>query len=189
MSKIRCPWCGTDPLYVAYHDTEWGVPVHDDQRMFEFLILESFQAGLSWFTILKKRENFRAAFDNFDYKKIAKYGEPKVKELLENAGIIRYNKKIRAAINNAQRFLEIQNKYGSFCTYFWAFTDGKVLQKKVERIKDVPAKTDLSDTIAKDLKKHGFAFLGSTTVYAHMQACGMVNDHLQECFRHEELVS
>lgn len=187
--KVRCSWCGDDPLYVKYHDEEWGVPVHDDQRMFEFLMLESFQAGLSWITILRKRENFRLAFDHFDYKKITNYAEPKVEALLKNAGIIRHEKKIRAAINNAQRFMEIQKEFGSFCSYFWAFTDGKVIQNNVKSMQEVFAKTELSDTITKDLKKRGFKFLGSTTVYAHMQACGMVNDHLEECFRHEELKS
>lgn len=187
MNTTRCPWCGTDPLYVQYHDTEWGVPVRDDQRMFEFLILESFQSGLSWITILRKRENFRKAFDQFDYKKVARYNEEKVNSLLQDAGIIRNQAKIRAAINNAQRFMEIQEAFGSFCAYFWAFTDDKPTQNNFQRMQDVPATTTLSDRIAKDLKKRGFKFLGSTTVYAHMQACGMVNDHLKECFRYNTL--
>jgi DNA-3-methyladenine glycosylase I len=185
--RIRCAWCGTDPLYVHYHDEEWGVPVHDDQRMFEFLILESFQSGLSWITILRKRENFRKAFDQFDYTKVAKYGEQKVESLLQDAGIIRNQAKIRAAINNAQRFIEVQEAFGSFCNYLWVFTAGKPIQNHIQKMGDVPAKTELSDRIAKDLKKRGFKFLGSTTVYAHMQACGMVNDHIMECFRYRAL--
>jgi DNA-3-methyladenine glycosylase I len=185
MEQERCPWCGSDPQYVEYHDEEWGVPVRDDQMMFEFLVLESFQAGLSWLMILRKRDNFRIAFDHFDYTKIAKYNEQKVESLMEDAGIVRNQSKIRAAINNAQRFMEIQEEYGDFCTYFWEFTDGKPIVNKWEKMAQVPAKTALSDKISKDMKKRGFKFLGSTTLYAHMQACGMVNDHLISCFRYD----
>ncbi len=187
MSKTRCSWCGTDPLYVKYHDEEWGVPVHDDQLMFEFLTLESFQAGLSWITVLRKRENFRHAFDHFDYRKVALYNEQKIEALMQDTGIIRNLQKIKAAINNAQRFMEVQKEFGRFCMYFWAFTDGKTIQNNWRTISEAPAKTELSDRISKDLKKRGFKFLGSTTLYAHMQACGMVNDHVRECFRYDAL--
>ncbi len=178
----RCGWVNEDPLYIKYHDEEWGVPVHDDRKMFEFLLLETFQAGLSWFTILKKRENFRKAFDKFDYKKVAKYGEPKVEELLQDAGIIRNQQKIRAAINNAQLFMEIQNEFGTFCKYIWGFVDHKPIVNNWKSLTEVPATTPVSDTLSKDLKKRGFKFVGSTTIYAHMQACGMVNDHVEGCF-------
>lgn len=183
----RCAWAGDDPLYVKYHDEEWGVPVRDDQRMFEFFVLETFQAGLSWFTILKKRENFREAFDHFNYKKIAKYGEPKVEELLQNTGIIRNQQKIRAAINNAQRFMEVQAEFGTFCDYLWGFVQNKPIKNSWTEMRQVPATTELSDQISKDLKKRGFKFVGSTTMYAHMQACGMVNDHEVFCFRYDEV--
>lgn len=163
------------------------MPVHDDQRMFEFLLLESFQAGLSWYTILRKRENFRKAFSNFDYQQIALYGEKEVKSLMNDAGIIRNAQKINAAINNARRFMEIQKEFGSFCKYFWNFTEGKVINHHPSSLSDLPAKTDLSDAISKDLKKKGFKFVGSTTIYAHMQACGMVNDHIQACFRYGQI--
>ncbi|AXG68432.1 DNA-3-methyladenine glycosylase 1 [Kordia sp. SMS9] len=185
--KKRCTWCGNDPLYVAYHDEEWGVPVYDDERLFEFLILETFQAGLSWITILRKRENFRKAFDNFDYKKIAKYNEKKFQSLLEDAGIIRNKLKIKATITNAQAFMKVQEEYGSFATYIWQFTDGKPIQNAFKTMKEVPATTELSDKLSKDLKKKGFKFIGSTTIYAHMQATGMVNDHTTDCFRYDEL--
>lgn len=189
MTKIinRCPWCGTDPLYVAYHDKEWGVPVFDDTTLFEFLILESFQAGLSWITVLRKRENFREAFDNFDYRKIAAYQEDKIQELLQNPGIIRNKLKVRAAVCNAQTFIEVQKEFGSFSNYIWGFVDGTPVKNTLKSMKDVPATTPLSDTISKDLKKRGFKFMGSTVVYAHMQATGMVNDHLIDCFRYTEV--
>lgn len=183
----RCPWCGTDPLYVAYHDTEWGVPVHDDKTLFEFLILESFQAGLSWITILRKRENFRKAFDDFDYKKIAGYPEEKIQELMKDAGIIRNQLKIRAAVTNAQAFLKIREEFGSFSNYIWGFVDGKPIKNKLKTLSEAPATTPLSDAMSKDLKKRGFKFMGSTVVYAHIQATGMVNDHLTSCFRYNEV--
>ena len=185
--KKRCAWCGEDPLYVAYHDEEWGVPVRDDERMFEFLILETFQAGLSWITILKKRENFRKAFDDFDYHKIAGYSQKKIDSLLQDAGIIRNRLKIHATIGNAQAYIKIQEEFGSFCDYIWGFVDGKPIQNSAKTMKDVPANTALSDTLSKDLKKRGFKFVGSTVVYAHMQATGMVNDHVTDCFRFSEV--
>jgi len=187
MIKQRCKWCGDDPLYVKYHDTEWGVPVYEDKKLFEFLLLESFQAGLSWITILRKRENFRTAFDNFDVHKISKYDDDKYMSLLQNSGIIRNKLKIKAAINNAQQFLKIQNEFGSFSNYIWGFVNHKPIQNQTNSIKDIPASTQLSDTISKDLKKRGFKFVGSTIVYAHMQATGMVNDHIIDCFRHDEV--
>lgn len=189
MTKVtnRCPWCGTDPLYVEYHDKEWGVPVYDDQILFEFLILESFQAGLSWITILRKRENFRKAFDDFNYKKIAIYPESKIQSLLQNEGIIRNKLKVRAAVTNAQAFMEVQKEFGSFSNYIWGFVDGKPIKNNLKSLKDAPATTALSDKISKDLKKRGFKFMGSTVVYAHMQATGMVNDHLADCFRSKEI--
>ncbi|MDG3582443.1 DNA-3-methyladenine glycosylase I [Galbibacter pacificus] len=183
----RCGWCEGDPLYEAYHDEEWGVPVYDDDTIFEFLILETFQAGLSWITILRKRENFRKAFDNFDYKKIANYGEDKFNELLLDEGIIRNRLKIRATIANAGHFMEIQEEFGSFSNYIWGFVDGKPLQNKVDYYKDAPATTEISDMLSKDLKKRGFKFVGSTVIYAHMQATGMVNDHEVNCFRYQEV--
>ncbi len=187
MKEYRCDWAGHDPLYNDYHDKEWGVPVYDDESIFEFLILETFQAGLSWITILRKRENFRKAFDNFDYKRIAGYDENKVQELLENAGIIRNKLKIRATISNARAFIKIQDEFGSFSKYIWGFVNGKPIQNSFKGLKDLPAKTNLSDKISKDLKKHGFKFVGSTVIYAHMQATGMVNDHYVHCFRHKEV--
>ncbi len=187
MTKQRCSWCGDDPLYVAYHDEEWGVPVYDDDTLFEFLILETFQAGLSWITILRKRENFRKAFDQFDYKKIAKYGEKKYEELLQDAGIIRNKLKIKATISNAQNFMKIQEEFGTFSKYIWSFTDGKPIKNKFKSMKEVPATTELSDQLSKDLKKRGFKFVGSTVIYAHMQATGMVNDHTTDCFRYNEV--
>lgn len=181
-NKIRCAWCEKDDLYRQYHDNEWGKPVYDDATLFEFLILETFQAGLSWHTILKKRENFRKAFDNFDYKKIANYTEDKVQELLQDSGIIRNKLKIRAAISNAISFIEVQKEFGSFSKYIWNFTNGKPIQNNRKSLNEVPATTALSDEISKDLKKRGFKFVGSTVVYAHMQATGMVNDHIKECW-------
>lgn len=182
-NKLRCAWCEKDDLYRKYHDEEWGIPVYDDATIFEFLILETFQAGLSWYTILKKRENFRLAFDNFDYKKIAKYSEDKVQELLQDAGIIRNQLKIRATISNALSFIKIQEELGSFSTYIWKFTDAKPINNHRKSLSEVPATTPLSDTISKDLKKRGFKFVGSTVVYAHMQATGMVNDHVADCWK------
>lgn len=182
MSIIRCGWCEKDDIYREYHDKEWGKPVYDDNIIFEFLVLESFQAGLSWHTILKKRENFRKAFDNFDYKRIALYDSQKVEELMINNGIVRNRLKILATINNAQKFMEIQKEFGSFSKYIWDFVDGKPIINHPKSLKDVSATSSISDTIAKDLKKRGFKFLGSTVVYAHMQATGMVNDHIVDCF-------
>ena len=176
-----------DPLYEAYHDEEWGVPVKDDQTLFEFLILETFQAGLSWITILRKRENFRKAFDQFDYHKIARYDEAKIAELLKDAGIIRNRLKVRATVSNAQAFLKVQDEFGSFSDYIWGFVEGKPIRNKLEDYRSGPATTELSDSISKDLKKRGFKFVGSTVVYAHMQATGMVNDHEISCFRYEEV--
>lgn len=185
--KKRCFWVSDDPLYIEYHDNEWGVPVYDDDKLFEFLMLETFQAGLSWITILKKRENFRKAFDNFDYKKIAKYSEGKYEELLQDAGIIRNKLKIKATITNAQLFMKVQEEFGSFSKYIWDFTNGKPIINKFEKREEVPATTELSDAISKDLKKRGFKFVGSTVIYAHMQATGMVNDHTTDCFRYHEV--
>lgn len=179
----RCAWCGTDPLYQKYHDEEWGVPVYEDQKLFEFLILETFQAGLSWITILRKRENFRLAFDDFNYKKIALYPEDKIQELLLDSGIIRNQLKIRAAVSNAVAFMKIQEEFGSFSDYIWHFTEGKPIVNNPKTLKEVPATTPLSDAISKDLKKRGFKFVGSTVVYAHMQATGMVNDHVEDCWK------
>jgi DNA-3-methyladenine glycosylase I len=187
MEKSRCAWCGNDPLYIEYHDTEWGVPVYNDATLFEFLILETFQAGLSWITVLKKRENFRKAFDNFDYKKIANYNSDKQEELLLNAGIIRNKLKIKATISNAMAFMDIQKEFGSFSKYIWNFTNGKPIKNKAKDLSEVPATTELSDCISKDLKKRGFKFVGSTVIYAHMQATGMVNDHITTCFRYHEV--
>lgn len=187
MSKVRCTWCGDDPLYIEYHDKEWGVPVYNDEKLFEFLILETFQAGLSWITVLRKRENFRVAFDNFDYKIIAGYGEGKFEELINNAGIIRNKLKIKATISNALAFMEVQNEFGSFSKYIWGFTNGKPIKNTVNSLNEIPATTELSDLISKDLKKRGFKFIGSTVIYAHMQATGMVNDHVSSCFRFNQV--
>ncbi|UOB16261.1 DNA-3-methyladenine glycosylase I [Abyssalbus ytuae] len=187
MQKHRCGWCLGDPLYEAYHDNEWGVPVYDDDTLFEFLILETFQAGLSWITILRKRENFRKAFDNFDYKKIAAYNDAKYDILLQNPGIIRNKLKIKATISNAQAFIKVQEEFGSFSKYIWEFTEGKPIHNTVKNYKEAPATTPLSDKISKDLKKRGFKFVGSTVIYAHMQATGMVNDHEMKCFRYAEI--
>ncbi|NVN98025.1 MAG: DNA-3-methyladenine glycosylase I [Geobacteraceae bacterium] len=183
---IRCGWAGTDPLYCAYHDNEWGVPVRDDRLLFEFLILEGAQAGLSWITILRKREAYRVAFDNFDVETVSRYDEAKVAELLANAGIVRNRLKIRSAISNAKAFIAVQREFGSFANYIWGFVDGKTLQNSRAGLSEVPASTELSDRISKDLKKRGFNFVGSTIIYAFMQAIGMVNDHTVDCFRHGE---
>lgn len=187
MTKKRCGWSEGDQLYETYHDTEWGVPVYDDATLFEFLLLETFQAGLSWITILRKRENFRLAFDNFDYQKIANYNQHKLDRLMTDAGIIRNKLKIQSAVTNAQAFIKIQKEFGSFSKYVWAFVNGKPLQNKVINYKTAPPTTDISDALSKDLKKRGFKFVGSTVVYAHMQATGMVNDHEIDCFRYHEV--
>ncbi|PWH83628.1 DNA-3-methyladenine glycosylase I [Algibacter marinivivus] len=187
MKKHRCGWCEGDDLYESYHDNEWGIPVYDDETLFEFLILETFQAGLSWITVLRKRENFRKAFDDFDYKKIANYQQDKIDNLLLDAGIIRNKLKINATVSNAQAFMKVQEEFGSFSKYIWDFVDGKPIKNSLKNYKDAPANTPLSDTISKDLKKRGFKFVGSTVVYAHMQATGMVNDHEIGCFRYNEV--
>ena len=182
--KTRCFWVSDAKNYIKYHDEEWGIPVYDDEMLFEFLILETFQAGLSWITILNKRENFRKAFDDFNYKKIAKYSEAKYQSLLQDAGIIRNKLKIKSAITNAQLFMEIQQEFGSFSKFIWSYVDGKPIINKFHNKKDVPAKTALSDKISKDLKKRGFKFVGSTVIYAFMQAVGLVNDHTTNCFKY-----
>ncbi len=187
MGKTRCGWVSDDPLYISYHDDEWGVPVRDDHRLFEFLILETFQAGLSWITVLRKRENFRKAFDQFDVRKVAAYDDAKVESLMADAGIIRNGAKIRAAVSNAQAFIQVQEEFGSFSNYIWGFVDGKPVQNNWATLKQLPPKTELSDRISADLKKRGFKFVGSTVIYAHMQATGMVNDHTTDCFRHQEV--
>ncbi len=180
---MRCGWCSSSDLYKKYHDEEWGVPVYEDQKLFEFLILETFQAGLSWITILRKRENFKLAFDDFDYKKVALYTEDKIQELLQDAGIIRNQLKIRAAVSNAIAFMKVQQEFGSFSKYIWEFTEGKPIQNNRQSLQEVPSTTPLSDEISKDLKKLGFKFVGSTVVYAHMQATGMVDDHVVNCWK------
>ncbi|SDZ87028.1 DNA-3-methyladenine glycosylase I [Flavobacterium gillisiae] len=182
-TKSRCAWCQSSELYKEYHDQEWGTPVYDDATLFEFLILETFQAGLSWITILNKRENFRTAFDQFDYKIIATYTEEKVQELLQDAGIIRNKLKVRSAVSNAIAFMKVQQEFGSFSKYIWKFTDEKPLINNPKTLKDVPATTPLSDKISKDLKKRGFKFVGSTVMYAFMQATGIVNDHVESCWK------
>lgn len=187
MEKKRCTWCGNDPLYIEYHDTEWGTPVYDDAKLFEFLILETFQAGLSWITVLRKRENFRKAFDNFNYKKIAVYNEAKFEDLLQDAGIIRNKLKIKATISNAIAFMEVQQEFGSFSKYIWKFTNQKPIKNKRKDLSKIPANTELSDVVSKDLKKRGFKFVGSTVIYAYMQATGMINDHTTDCFRYHEV--
>ncbi|MGF1643932.1 MAG: DNA-3-methyladenine glycosylase I [Thiotrichales bacterium] len=188
--RPRCHWVDlSKPDYVAYHDCEWGVPVHDDRRLFEFLILESAQAGLSWYTVLRKREGYRAAFDDFDPERIARYDEAKVQALLANPGIIRNRAKVLSAINNAQRFLEVQAEFGSFDAYIWRFVAGKPIVNSFEALSDYPATTPESDALAKDLRQRGFKFLGSTVCYAHMQATGMVNDHAMTCFRRAEILA
>jgi DNA-3-methyladenine glycosylase I len=189
MATERCSWCGDDPLYVAYHDEEWGVPVYDDRTLFEFLILEGAQAGLSWSTILKKREGYRAALDGFDPAIVARYDERKTAELLADAGIVRNRLKVASAVSNAHAFLTVQEEYGSFSNYIWAFVDGAPIQNEWRTLAQIPAKTPLAETISKDLKKRGFRFVGPTIVYAHMQATGMVNDHLVGCFRYPEIVA
>ena len=186
-SKTRCSWCGNDPLYVEYHDTEWGVPLRDEQKLFEFLVLETFQAGLSWITVLRKRENFRKVFDNFDYKKIALYDEEKIAELLQDAGIIRNKLKVRATISNAVAFIKIQKEFDSFSKYIWEFVNDLPIQNNIKSMSEIKATSDTSDKLSKDLKRRGFKFVGPTVIYAHMQATGMVNDHTTNCFRHKEV--
>ena len=182
-TKVRCGWCEKDDLYRNYHDQEWRNPVYDDATLFEFLVLETFQAGLSWHTVLKKRANFRTAFNQFDYVKIAAYTEEKIQDLLQDAGIIRNQLKIRATVSNAQAFIQVQKEFGSFSTYIWQFTGGKPLVNNWQILRDIPASTPLSDAVSKDLKKRGFKFVGTTVVYAHLQATGMVNDHLLSCWK------
>ncbi len=186
--KTRCDWGTTSPLYIDYHDNEWGVPLHDDRKLFEFLILEGAQAGLSWETVLKKRENYRKAFNNFDPAKISRYGDKKIEALLGNKGIIRNKLKITSAINNAKRFLEVQKEFGSFDTYIWQFVDGRPIINRYKSIRELPATTKVSDAMSKDLKKRGFKFVGPTICYAHMQATGMVNDHVVGCYRYKEII-
>ena len=183
----RCSWCGDDELYVRYHDEEWGVPLRDDRALFEFLVLEGAQAGLAWITVLRKREGYRAAFDNFEPGKVARYSDRRLNRLLENPRIIRNRLKVFSARQNARAFLAVQEEWGSFADYIWHFVEGKPVQNRWRRMADVPATTPLSDRISKDLKGRGFTFVGTTIVYAHMQATGMVNDHLVDCFRHAEV--
>ncbi|HPF50742.1 MAG TPA: DNA-3-methyladenine glycosylase I [Draconibacterium sp.] len=185
----RCEWGTSNELMIKYHDEEWGVPLHDDQKLFEFFVLEGFQAGLSWQIVLNKRENFRKAFDYFDPVKVAAYSEKKIQKLTEDASIIRNKQKIAATVNNAQRFLEIQNEFGSFDKYIWSFVNYQPIQNHFTSLKELPSKTPLSDLISSDLKKRGFKFVGSTVIYAHLQATGMVNDHLVDCFRYKEIQS
>lgn len=187
-NKHTCSWPKGDPILTTYHDTEWGVPLHNDKKLFEFLILEGFQAGLSWLTVLKKRENFRKAFDNFDFNKIATYDQRKINSLRQDSGIIRNKLKIESAVTNAKAFIEIKKEFGTFNTYIWKFTGNKPIHNGFESMKEIPAKTELSDLISKNLKKRGFKFVGSTIVYAHMQATGMVNDHIKSCFRYKEII-
>ncbi len=183
----RCDWAGTDPIYVNYHDTEWGVPVYDDRRLFEFLILEGAQAGLSWITILKRREGYREAFDGFNPERIARFTPKKVEKLLQNPRIIRNRLKVQSAITNARAFLRVQDEFGGFSKYQWGFVAGRPVVNHRRAMRDIPARTEMSDALSRDLKKRGFTFVGSTIIYAHMQAVGMVNDHIVSCFRHNEV--
>ncbi|MEJ2484573.1 MAG: DNA-3-methyladenine glycosylase I [Anaerolineales bacterium] len=183
----RCEWAGSDPLYIQYHDQEWGVPVHDDRTLFEFLVLEGAQAGLSWITILRRRENYRQAFDNFDPQKVARYNPAKIERLLQDPGIIRNKLKVNSAVQNAQAFLRIQEEFGSFNQYIWEFVDHRPIINTWTQMNQIPASTPLSETISKDLKQRGFNFVGPTIVYAHMQATGMVNDHVVSCFRYKQI--
>ena len=185
--KKRCDWAGSDPLYIEYHDTEWGVPLHDDRKLLEFLLLDGAQAGLSWLTILRKRESYKAAFDNFDAGKIAAYGPDKVQELLSDTGIVRNRAKIASFIKNSGAFLTIQEQYGSFDAYIWQFTDGKTIKNAWKTMSEIPPKTEESEAMSKDLKQRGFTFVGPTICYAFMQAAGMVNDHIVDCFRYDEV--
>jgi len=182
--KTRCSWAGSDPIYVDYHDTEWGVPLHNDKKLFEFLILDGFQAGLSWLTILKKRQNYREAFDNFDPQKISEYGSRRVNELLRNKGIVRNKLKVEAAVQNARSFLSIQSEFGSFDNYIWQFVGGKTRINQWKTVAEIPAQTKQSATMSADLKRRGFGFVGPTICYAFMQAAGLVNDHVVSCFRY-----
>jgi DNA-3-methyladenine glycosylase I len=186
---VRCAWAGTEPLYVAYHDQEWGVPVHDDRLLFEFLVLEGAQAGLSWATILRKRQNYRQAFDGFDPLKVAQYGDEKIAALLNDPGIVRNRLKVNAAVQNARAFLKVQEEFGSFDAYIWQFTDGKPRLNIWKTIQEIPAETAESRRMSKDLIQRGFRFVGPTICYAHMQATGMVNDHTMDCFRYNEILS
>jgi DNA-3-methyladenine glycosylase I len=183
MEPIRCGWAGSDPLYVSYHDREWGVPLHDERRLFEMLVLEGAQAGLSWITILRKREAYRAAFDGFDVAKVARYSPARVERLLQNPGIVRNRLKVTSAVNNARRFLAVQEEFGSFDAYIWQFTDGRPKINNWKSLKEIPARTAQSDAMSQDLRRRGFTFVGSTICYAHMQATGMVNDHVVDCHR------
>lgn len=183
----RCEWAGSDPLYIEYHDNEWGVPVHDDRKIFEMLMLEGAQAGLNWLTVLRKRENYRKAFDNFDPRKVAKYDSKKLQELLANEGIIRNKLKIHSAIQNARAFLEVQKEFGSFDAYIWQFVGGRPIRNSWKSLSELPAQTAESEAMSKDLKRRGFGFVGPTICYAHMQATGMVNDHVVTCFRYKEV--
>ncbi len=185
--RQRCAWCGTDELYIRYHDEEWGVPVRDDRKLFEFVVLEGAQAGLSWITILRRRENYRAAFAGFDPEKIAGFGPDDVARLMNDAGIIRNKSKIESTVKNARAFLTVAEQFGSFDTYLWGFVDGRPVLNRWEETSQVPTVTPLAETISKDMKRRGFSFFGPTICYAHMQATGMVNDHLKHCFRHAEL--
>jgi len=187
MNKTRCAWAGDDPVYHRYHDKEWGVPLHNDKKLFEFLILEGMQAGLSWITILKKRDAFRKAFDNFDCNTVAKYNKAKTGQLMQDAGIIRNRLKIDGAVKNAQAYLRVREEFGTFNRYLWGYVDFTPIQNSRKSLQEVPAKTDLAEKLSKDLKKRGFTFVGPTIVYAMMQATGMVNDHTTDCFRHEEV--
>jgi DNA-3-methyladenine glycosylase I len=187
-NKQTCSWPKGDPLLLKYHDTEWGVPLHNDKKLFEFIILEGFQAGLSWLTVLKKRDNFRKAFDTFDFNKVAMYNQRKINSLLQDSGIIRNKLKIESTVTNAKAFIEVRKEFGTFNTYIWKFTGNKPIHNRFESLEEIPARTGLSDLISKDLKKRGFKFVGSTIVYAHMQATGMVNDHITRCFRYKEII-
>ena len=185
--RNRCEWAGTDPIYISYHDTEWGVPLHEDRKLFEFLILDGAQAGLSWITILKKRQNYRQAFDQFDPQKIARYDSRKIKQLLSNPGIIRNKLKVEAAVLNAHAFLKIQKEFGSFDAYIWQFVGGRTRKNRLRKISEIPAYSDESKAMSNDLKKRGFKFVGPTICYAFMQAAGLVNDHTLDCFRYNEV--
>ena len=186
--KIRCGWSVSDPIYIDYHDCEWGVPVRDDRKQFEFLVLESAQAGLSWLTILKRREGYKRLYEGFDPEIVAQFDEKSIQHMLRDAGIIRNRKKIESSINNAKRFLEVREQYGSFSKYLWGFTDGRQVVNHFKSLSEIPANTALSDTIARDMKQRGFRFLGTTIIYAHLQATGLVNDHLVDCFRYQDCI-
>ena len=189
MSRCRCPWLDeSKPDYIKYHDEEWGIPIYDDQKMFECLVLESAQAGLSWYTILKKRDGYRAAFAEFDIEKVATFTDKNVEELIQNPAIVRNRKKIEATINNAKRFIEIQKEFGSFCSYIWGFVNNKIIVNEINELEDYVATSPISDALAKDMKKRGFKFLGSTTLYSHLQATGLINDHSTNCYRRNEII-